>query len=272
MALPTINAIWIGSDLGPIQAACLRSFLRVGHKVALHAYERPADLPDGIEMSDARALLPESRMFRDSTENSLAPFSDLLRYELLAQGRGVYVDCDVFAFKPIADEPYIFGWYGKVRGREARRINNSVLKLPPDCPVLAKLRGIRDGFVPPWYPLTRRLGLRLRRLAGQPVPLSKLGYQFAGPYALTYYLRRHRLEHHAKRADILHPALWGKADGSEKDFLFDPELELGDIIGPDTVTAHLYHRTIKLAAERGVPPGTPLARMMAMAGGETLPC
>jgi len=48
MTLPTINAIWIGPKPGPMNAACLRSFLRHAHRVALHCYASPSDVPDGV--------------------------------------------------------------------------------------------------------------------------------------------------------------------------------------------------------------------------------
>ncbi|WP_035449374.1 hypothetical protein [Aliihoeflea sp. 2WW] len=45
-----VNAIWIGDRMGPIHAACLKSFLTCGHDVILHAYRlaRSADVEGGL--------------------------------------------------------------------------------------------------------------------------------------------------------------------------------------------------------------------------------
>jgi hypothetical protein len=270
--LPTINAIWIGESLGSVQCGCLRSFINAGHKVVLHVYQPPTDIPAEIELSDARDLLPESMIFRDSKYGSYAPFSDLLRYEILGRGLGVYVDCDVFCLKPIQDEKYIFGYYRKSNiGAKRARINCAVLKLPVDCPVLTELRSIRDGFIPPWYPLRERIDLYARRYMRTPRPLSKLGYQFAGPYALTYYLRRHGLEGYAKNEDVFHPITWEKRAGFKRDLLFDPSVRLADIITSNSQTVHLYSDRISRAAEHSVPAGSPLATLMNCASATVAP-
>ncbi len=94
--LPVVNAIWIGPELGPIHVACLHSFLRHGHRVVLHCYERPKDTPKHIEIADAAKLLPAERVIRYRRSGGLSLFSNLLRYELLKSGLGLYVDCDVF--------------------------------------------------------------------------------------------------------------------------------------------------------------------------------
>ena len=65
MTLATINAIWIGSRLGDLHVACLRSFLRHGHRVVLHVYDEPQDTPFGVALADASKFLPRSRIFRN---------------------------------------------------------------------------------------------------------------------------------------------------------------------------------------------------------------
>jgi len=145
-SLPTANAIWIGPELGPLHAACLSSFLRHGHRVVLHCYERPKDTPKGVVVTDASELLPQDRVIRHRKTGSFALFANLLRYEILGAELGLYVDCDVFCIRPIADANYIFGW--ETRGS----INSAILKLPPDCPTLAALRAFKDtpNYLPPW--------------------------------------------------------------------------------------------------------------------------
>jgi hypothetical protein len=189
MELPTANAIWIGPKLGLTHAACLRSFVRAGHKTVLHVYDPPSDVPCGIELADARALMPESRMVRHKENGSLALFSDLFRYRLLRAGLGLYVDCDVYCVRPIEDADYIFGWQNE------QTICGAVLKLPSDCLVLAKLCNLEDGFIPHWLGRRAQLKLRIRRFIGWPVSLEQMDWGTAGPAALTWYTKQARGEH-----------------------------------------------------------------------------
>lgn len=197
--LPVINAIWIGPKLGPIHVACLRSFLRQGHRVVLHCYERPADTPADVEIADARNLLPESRIIRYRGTGSFALFSNLLRYEILKAGLGIYVDCDVYCLRPIEDAEYIFGREGILKGSS---INNVVLKLPRDCPALAALCAIKDtrDFVPPWEKVRRRLLQWLRGPAAV-TPLEDLPWGTTGPRALSFYAEKFGISRYASPVD-----------------------------------------------------------------------
>jgi len=253
MNLATVNAIWIGPRLGQIHAACLRSFLRHGHRVLLHVYAPPADVPPGVEIRDAGELIPQSRMFRHRKTGSLAPFVDLLRYELLRAGHGLYVDCDVFCLRPIPDADYIFGW------QTADSVNNAVLKLPPDCPVLARLCAMKDAapFIPPWQPRARQRKWRLRNLLRK-VTLAHLPFGTTGPDALTWYLRDHGLLSHAAPSDVFYPMAFFHAYR-----LFDPGLTIDDLVTHRTVALHLYHEAFRDRREQELPQGCPLDRIVA---------
>lgn len=63
----TINSLWIGKKLGPIHAACLRSFIRHGHDVVLHAYGKPDDTPEGVRLFDASKLMAEKKFLHTKT-------------------------------------------------------------------------------------------------------------------------------------------------------------------------------------------------------------
>ena len=253
--LPIANAIWIGSELGPIQAACLRSFLRAGHRTRLHCYRKPVDVPKGVELADAGALLPESQLIRHKESGSYALFSDLLRYRILREGLGLYVDCDIFCIRPIEDENYIFGW------STPKAINGAVLKLPCDSPILTDLCNIDDGFVPPWSSRRYKLRMRLCRMLGAPgAKLEELPWGSAGPVALTWYARHHELEHLAKSKDVFYPL-----GSKEMALLFDPTRTIDDLITPRTTAMHLYNEYFKrrFLDVIPIPPSSPLGRMVA---------
>jgi hypothetical protein len=175
MTLPTANAIWIGPKLGPIHAACLRSFVRAGHRMVLHSYDPPSDVPSGVELADARALMPESQIVRYEESGSPALFANLFRYQTLRAGLGLYVDCDVYCVRPVKNADYILGLQNE------KSMCNAVLKLPPDCPVLAKLCNLKNGFIPPWIGRMEKQKLRIRRPIGRPLPLEKMRCGTTGP-------------------------------------------------------------------------------------------
>ncbi len=142
MTLPVVNAIWIGDSLGPIHAACLRSFVKSGHAVKLHCYDTILDLPLGVEVVDASALLPPENLLR-YPNGSYAISANLMRYRLMTLGLGLYVDCDVYCLRAIEDEPHIFGFESN------GDVNTAVLKLPADSPVVADLCAISEGELAP---------------------------------------------------------------------------------------------------------------------------
>jgi len=120
--------------------------------------------------------------------NCLLPTADL----------GVYVDCDIFYLKPIEDVERIFG------REDCYAINNAVLKLPVDCPVLEDLRKIKEA------PLSK---------------LRSLPHGAAGPDALTNHILEHGLDESAQPIDVFYPVHW-----TQVKLFSDPGLRLLDLI------------------------------------------
>jgi hypothetical protein len=110
LSLPVINAFWVGPKLGPVSRACLYSFVRAGHRVRLHVYENPSDVPYGVELADAAELMPKSMAMAHKETGSFALAADFFRYEVQAAEIGVYVDCDCYCLQPLEDAEYIMGW------------------------------------------------------------------------------------------------------------------------------------------------------------------
>jgi hypothetical protein len=215
-----------------MQSACLRSFLRHGHKVVLHCYKPPIDVPDGVAVSNANQLLPEGRVVRSKINGSYSVFSDLLRLQVLNHGLGLYVDCDMYCLKPISDEDYIFG----IRADDS--VANAVLKVPPDCPVLAELRPLIEGkFIPPWASTLIKTKLYLRSAIGLQMPgCEALPVGWAGSKAFNWYARKHGIYHHAKPQEVFYSLPKKSAVR-----LFDPDLTLEELISPHAVAVHLWN-------------------------------
>jgi hypothetical protein len=243
----------------------LRSFVQVGHKTVLHAYDPPSDLPNGVELADARALMPESRIVRYDKSGSPALFANLFRYQLLRAGLGLYVDCDMYCVRPIQDADYIFGW------QDEWTICNAVLKLPPDSPILTKLCNLKDGFIPPWIGRRETLKLRFRELIGGPRLLGQMRWGTTGPKAVTWYAKQDGLASHAAPTDVFYPIA-----KSHIHLLLDPDLRLDELITPRTQAVHLWNQLFVKRADKlsnlqsfvprdldDVPPTSPLGRIIA---------
>ena len=260
MSLPIINAFWIGSRLGSVHAACVQSFVRHGHTVILHVYDEPEDTPAGVKLSNAENLLPRSKIFRNKQTGSLAAFSDLIRYEILRQGLGLYVDCDVYCIKPFQNAEYIFG-----SEDEAGHINNAVLKLPADCAVLTdlcKLKEITSPFLPwiytPGKRFRRRIKFAVKRMFNRDsCSLENLPFSALGPHALTYYLKKHHLYEKALPIDVFYPLHW-----TQVHHLVDPNFRIESVLSDNTVGLHLYNEAMRRAPNEPIRKGCTLDRVV----------
>lgn len=249
----TVNAVWVGEELGPIAAACLRSFVRAGHRTRLHAYDRIRDLPTGIELVDAARILDRSKVVRHKWKASFAFFSDLFRYELLARGEGIYIDCDVYCVRPIKSREYIVGY------ERDGAINGAVLAMPSDSLLLAKLRraATDPGFIPPWLVREKRALYKLRYLLGLGRSAHSMPWGTFGPHALTRYIKELDLQKEVCPHDIFYPLDYGRIT-----LLFDPELRIEDISSHRTECIHLYNELLRRRGTAEIPPTSPLGQML----------
>jgi hypothetical protein len=228
----------------------------------LHCYNEPSDTPRGVELANARNLLPESSIMRYGGNGSAALFSNLFRYEVLRAGLGLYVDCDVYCLKPVHDSDYIFGWE-KYRD-SIKSINGAVLKLPKDCPVLGDLCEIKHGRWPlEWIPRNERLARYRRRplwLLKPPTGralLEQLPWGTAGPKALSYLLHKRGLERNARPIDVFYPI----SGDHVRTLLTDPDLSLEELITHRTLAVHIASGHFR-SLGTDIPPSSPLGRIM----------
>jgi hypothetical protein len=171
-------------------------------------------------------------MFRDTARGSFSCLSNLLRYELIAQGLGLYCDCDMFCLRPIEDAEHIFG------RQDYQYINGAVLKLPPDSPAVAELCAIKNQGID---------------------KLAALPWGTTGPKAVTAALKRHGLDNLASPIDAFYPVHWGCTQ-----LFSDPGLRLRDLVTPRTIAVHLVNQGLKRqSAEGNVDPASPLGEILA---------
>ncbi len=138
---PEFATFWHG-PLNPIAYSCLASFARVGAGLRVYSYDDNIDWPRGVEVADARQICPDRSLlgrYVAGGKPSLAKFADLFRYLLIRRTGRCWIDTDIICLKKptIAGPSIVFGRQSEAYGRSL--INNAVLKLPPEHPVLAEL-------------------------------------------------------------------------------------------------------------------------------------
>ena len=98
-----VNAFWDG-ELSLLEKLCITSFVRHGVGYNLYVYDEPANLPSGVTLKDAEAILPRDKVFRytagDFNLGSIAGFTNLFRYTVIQQRGGWWIDTDVCLLKP----------------------------------------------------------------------------------------------------------------------------------------------------------------------------
>jgi len=207
-----IGTFWRGSLLGPLERACLRSMLEQGHDVTLFCHNEVENVPSGVRVSDARDITGNrfEEFFRyPGAEQQAAMFSDIFRYRMIAKTDLIHADTDVYFLKSLdLVGDHIYCW------EDEEFICNAVLRLPSKSPALKDLIDFCDiPFpIPPFFSLTKKIRLLLLALLGHKRHVSQLAPGSLGPPALTYQLKKHRLDHYALRTNSLYPIHYNDLD------------------------------------------------------------
>lgn len=225
--------------------------MRQGHRLVLYCYEAPEGVPEGIELADAGNVLPADRIIRYRS-GSHALFANLFRYELQRQGRGTWVDCDLYLLKPLEGEkPYLIG------EEEPGTLNNAVLRIPADSTLLpALIEPFGGRSVPWWMPWRAQMLARLRLVTTGRAGVDRMPWGTTGPKALTALARRLEAPLDPASPEVFYPVHWQDAA-----WIVDPTQQLEDKIGPRTVSLHLWNERIKHLKEQPAPAGSFLARL-----------
>ncbi|WP_439273454.1 hypothetical protein [Pseudochrobactrum sp. HB0163] len=241
-----VNTVWIGNELGTVHAACLRSFVRHGHDVVLHAYGRPHDTPEGVRLFDASKLMKEDEIVLHKKTNSLTLASDRYRYRILREGMGLYVDCDIYCVRPFIESDYAFGWHSD------DTINNAVLNAPQGSAFLQQVLSASEDlyFIPPWFKKHKAAYARLRKALGIPMHISRHKWGTIGPSLITHCARQCNLLDKVSAIDVFYPLHWDQLD-----LLYERGLSVADLTTSRTLGVHLYNSALK---NRPVIKDTPL--------------
>ena len=242
-SLSVCNSLWVGPSLGPLERTCLRSFVEVGHPLRLWTYGPVDGVPAGVEVRDAGEVLAPSAVERHRAARAWTVLANHFRYALQRAGLGLWVDCDVLCLRPLPDTPVVIG------RQDERRLNNAVLRLPADHPIVGDLLAMFETprFVPPWARLRHRLRYALAYRFRRGFGVADLRFGTTGPGALTHYARQRGLTGLAYPEDVFYPV--GVRDA---DVLLDarPGAMRGRVT-PRTRAIHLWHRAL---SEQTAPP------------------
>ncbi len=238
------NSLWIGHGLGPLERTCLASFVEIGHPVRLYAYEDLSGVPPGVEVRDARAVLPHAAVARHLATGHFSLVANRFRYLLQRADLGLWIDCDLLCLRPIPDAPFVFG------RQDERRINNAVLRIPHDEPILSDLLASFESpnWIPPWEPLRRRIRYAIRRRLQPGFGVADMPWGTTGPNALTYHLARHGLTDRALPRDAFYPVSLREAGA----LLTPDHAAVRASVTDRTLCIHLWNKA--LSEQTGPPP------------------
>lgn len=247
----TIHTLWVGSPLGPSECLCLTSWLNQGYLVNLHAYE-PMAAPQGVTLFDASLLCPRSKIFRDQRTGSLTTFSDYYRALILRAMEGTWLDTDIFLLRPIpSDDRNLLTREG---ADEHCRVNNSLMRLSPDHPILDEIINRYDN---PWRGLPKRqfrktwpILVRAARSRGLHASLLQWG-------ALGYCAIEDEIGKHGFNGAILSHE---QSVTAHKADLFAPIDNAEAILGDPAIYVHLYKSQVSADLAHPIP-GSIYARL-----------
>jgi hypothetical protein len=239
------------------------SFRRRGHPVAVYSYAPMLDLPLGAEWRDAATILPLDQLVFYKGRGTPAVFSDRFRLELLRRGLGIYADLDIYCIKPFRRPRRVLMAF-----ENARSINNAVLFIDADEPLLGDLLGVfetkhRALWLPFLTPL-RRVEVAVRRALGEPLAIENMQFGASGPMPLTYYVRQRGLAQEVLPPETFYPVPYEAIPG-----LMQPGSSVSTHLRPDTLGIHLWRSQLTDRGRAGMPlppPGSAMAELCAREG------
>lgn len=231
---PHLNSLWVGDRLGYIERLCLASARAVGHGFTLYSYtpDTLKGVPTGIELRNAREVMPEERLVRYSDTGSVQLGANFFRYELMAKGLGYWVDMDFCFLRPLDfAEPYVFGW------EYENWINNALLLMPAQSGMVQDLREIpRTNRRPPWFGPKRTMRYYWDRLTKGDIRVQDMPWGTYSSGLVTYAAKKHGVAAQAQTPDVFYPVRWKDARA-----LFGPAEVIEGMLTPKTRAVHMWY-------------------------------
>ena len=249
-SLPTIVSFWHG-PMSWLEQLSIASFRRHGHNVEIYSYGPIEGFPEGAIRREAAEILPADQLRFYKGKGTPGVFSDRFRLCLLQQGRGLYSDLDVYCVRPFANLPdYVMGY------ERSGSVNNAVLGMPADAPLLDDLLGVFTStgrpLLEPHLPIGRRLEVAARRLLGDAVPPEHMQFGATGPFALTHFVKARGLLAKVQPEPVFYPIPYEGIPA-----LMQPGSSVDAATAPDTLGIHLWRSQLTDRGRAGLPPPAP---------------
>lgn len=200
-----VGTLWIGGALSWLEQLCLTSFVDAGQRITLFSYEDIPNVPAGVIRRDGREIIDTDDFIKYEKKDSFALFADLFRLHMIARNPGmIWVDTDVYCHRPMDyDDDHVMGF--ELPG--SQRVNNAVLGLPPDSPLLADMLAYTaDRFaIPPFVKPKLQQDYREAAAAGRPVHVSQQPWGVWGPMMLTHFVHARGMADRVQPLDAFYP-------------------------------------------------------------------
>ena len=200
-----VGTLWIGGALSWLEQLCLKSFVDQGQKITLFSYEDIPNVPEGVIRRDGREVLNTENFIKYEKKDSFALFADQFRLHMIHQNPGmIWVDTDVYCHRPMDyDSDYVMGF--ELPG--GHRVNNAVLGMPADSPLMAALLDYTsDPFaVPPFLSAAQTNAYRASAARGEPVHVSQQPWGVWGPLMITHFVHALGLQREVMPLEAFYP-------------------------------------------------------------------
>lgn len=232
--LPTIATFWVGPRLRDFDHLCIQTWLEIGHPVKFFSYEPVANVPEGVELCDARRVLDRNVLVEKAPELADKPFTqaNIFRLAMLMKGEGVWCDSDLALFRPLPPFKDIL-----IGEEERGALVNAILWLPPDSEVMPT---IIDAFlerkIPPWTYAKPRWKRLLRRATGGGASLDDYPKHQWGKHPLEYYVKKFKLQEQVKPyKTFYYPVIYD-------DYLFQSNPYQHILDDPEVCGLHVFYK------------------------------
>ena len=254
-----VGTLWIGGPLTWLEQLCLKSFVDAGQRITLFSYHDIPNLPAGVARRDGREIVATDNFLKYEKKDSVALFADRFRLHMLRDCPGmIWVDTDVYCHRPMT---YPGGVVMGFERTDGRYVNNAVLGLPADHPMLAAMLAFTEDL----HPIPRWLGPRVRdayraaAAAGTPVPVMQQAWGTWGPLMVSHFARRFGMLPQVQPVDAFYPVSF-----PDRQTFLKPPRRVEKYLTPLTTALHLWasnKREIGMHHHGLPPPGSYLARL-----------
>ncbi len=239
-----VSTLWLNGKIRNIDHVCLASMIANNLDVTLYHYGPVSNVPSGVKLADASEILDLSLLDRlqcikkkeHNPQIPIAQFSDFFRIILQKKSKGLWLDTDVFIFRPFTynlDKVY-FCHEGK------GRIGYPVIYLPPNHPIIEEYENLllQDTLMPNWLGFIRgKLRPFIWTLLGQKFSPSDLGITIYGNDGFSRLTKRHNCFKEALNKDLFF--YW---TGNETNRLFQKVNFENLINNPNHLGIHIHRK------------------------------